>query len=143
MNNQMTLTNGETQTGRISRYLLMGLMAFQGLFIIPAPFWAFINFSSLMEFTFLGAQGPRVEFNTLLIAATFLFMTMVCFCGIYLLWQNSRIGALLSIFTGIYLVYVAIVPILLLGRADYLWIDGPRGLVMIVLGALIFRQLGE
>jgi hypothetical protein len=133
----------ETRVDRTLRYLLIGLLAFQGLFIGLAPFGVLVARQGFQELRFRTDGGSEVEINTVLIAALFGFMAMICFYGALLLWHRRRGGAVLGILTGIYLVYVGATPALLLDRTDYLLVDVPRGIATMVLGLLLLRRLDQ
>jgi hypothetical protein len=119
----------------------MGLLGFQAVFIGLAPFGVLVALDDVRELWFGDDVGAEIELNTVLIAALFGFMAAVCVLGVVFLHRRRSSGAQLGVVVGAYFVYVGAVPALLIDRTDFLFLDVPRGVAMIVIGVLLNRRL--
>jgi len=125
---------------KLWKWIVIVSLALQALIVGPS---AIFNLSDpARSFSLMGVDVIP-EFVGIMVANLFLFMTVICLLGVWCAWKNQSIGYILGVCLGGYLALMAFVPLVLADNTDLLFIDGPRGLLLVVAGVIGIRKLPE
>ena len=124
---------------KIWKWISIISLALQALIVGPS---AIFNLANPAESFLLMGIDVIPEFVGIMLANAFLFMAAICVLGALSVWKSQSIGYSISVCVGGYLVLMAFVPLIISDNTLLLFVDGPRGLLLVFAGVMGIRKLG-
>jgi hypothetical protein len=117
------------------RLLFNITLAFNGLFALLLGVMNLVAFKASME-AFGLPYDERLVPMGIVVGSQFLLQASLLFAAIRWTRQNNEAGGWIGLSIGAYLVFLTILSVAMTGSVVALIFDGPRGLIMMVLGWL-------
>lgn len=123
---------------KIWKWISIISLALQALIVGPSAIFNLVNPAE--SFLLMGIDVVP-EFIGIMLANAFLFMAAICVLGALSVWKSQSIGYSISVCVGGYLVLMAFVPLIITDNTLLLFVDGPRGLLLVFAGVMGIRKL--
>jgi len=126
---------------RLWKYIFYGLLGLHALYQLGFGATTLVNPQSLLAFGFNPQAAPESYLVVLMLAFAQFFLTVTAILSIYWTHQGKPSGAILGISLGVYFLLLGIAGVWAVDQLVTLYIDIVRGLLTIVSGYAVFKNL--
>lgn len=128
---------------KIGRYIFLGTLGLEVIMGYGIGLISLLNFQFTLETGFNIPYSDQLDVLGIVIGLALLFVASMSVLSIRWTLRGDKKGVIIGIAVGLYVFLFGLLAYLVLGQTDALLIDGIRGILTIVFGILLYRQINK